>query len=83
LLGILKAIDFCEPSSGFIYKNHFGNAAISPANTADAFSDFLPGVLVNVVVLVEFSEALHNLESLALAFQYIKNASVVRVDLIS
>jgi len=39
---------------------------VGSANVTDAFGDLLHGVLVNVGVLVELPEILHNVKSLAL-----------------
>jgi hypothetical protein len=42
------------------------NGRVGSAYVADAFGDFFHGVLVDMGVLVDFPEVLHNAKSLAL-----------------
>jgi hypothetical protein len=53
------------------------NGGISSPNGADAFGDLLHGVLVDVGVLVQFSEVLKNPESLALFLWNTENGWVI------
>ena len=67
--GLRFWIQFHLPESGSeIQSGEYGR--VGSADVPDAFADFLHGILVDVGVLIEQPEVLHDPESLALLLQH-------------
>ena len=69
--GLRFWIQFHLPESGSeIQSGEYGR--VGSADVPDAFADFLHGILVDVGMLIEQSEVLHDPESFALLLRHAK-----------
>ncbi len=69
--GLRFWIEFHLPKSGGEIQS-CEDGRVSPPDVPDAFANLFHGVLVNLGVLIEQSEVLHDPESLAFLLRYTK-----------
>ena len=75
--GLRFWIQFHLPESGGeIQSGEYGR--VGSSDVPNAFADFLHGIFVDVGVLIEQPEVLHDPESLALLLWYTENGRVIQ-----